>query len=112
MEGISFVTLEENRQREDMVEMFKLMTGKTKVDFREWFTLAPVRQGAGNTRGTEGYLNNEEPPRAIGEVRRNFFSQRCLRGWNSLPVKKATTVNSFKSAYDEFKTGLGQNRLN
>jgi hypothetical protein len=108
---LGLTTLEENRQRGDMVEMFKLMTGKTKVDFRDWFTLAPVRQGAGNTRATTGYLNVEEPPRASGEVRRNFFSQRCPRAWNTLPdvVKKATTVNSFKSAYDAFKTGPRQN---
>ena len=71
--------------------MFKMMTGKTKVDFREWFSLAPVRQGAGNTRGIKGYLNVEV--------------------WNSLPdsVKKASTVNSFKSAYDEHRNGLRQN---
>ena len=94
-----------------MVEMFKMMTGKTKVDFREWFSLAPVRQGAGNTRGITGYLNGEEPPRASGEVRKYFFSQRCPRVWNSLPdsVKKASTVNSFKSAYDEHRNGLRQN---
>ena len=109
---LGMTTLEENRQRGDMVEMFKLMTDKTKADFREWFSLAPVRDGAGNTRGTKGYLNVEEPPRAGGEVRKNFFSHRCPRVWNSLPdsVKKATTVNGFKSAYDEYKTGLRPNR--
>ena len=108
---LGLTTLEENRQRGDMVEMFKMMTGKTKVDFREWFSLAPVRQGAGNTRGITGYLNVEEPPRASGEVRKYFFSQRCPRVWNSLPdsVKKASTVNSFKSAYDEHRNGLRQN---
>ena len=68
---LGLTTLEENRERGDMVEMFKMMTGKTKVDFREWL-------------------------------------QRCPRFWNFLPdsVKKASTVNSFKSAYDEHRNGL------
>ena len=78
MARLGLTTLEENRQRGDMVEMFKIVTGKIKVDYSEWFTLAPVRQGAGNTRATTGYLNVEEPPRAGVEVRKNFFSHRCL----------------------------------
>ena len=96
-----------------MVEMFKIMRGKTKVDYRDWFTLAPVRQGAGNTRATTGYLNVEEPPRAGVEVRKNFFSHRCPRVWNSLPdsVKKASTINGFKAAYDEYKTEVRPTRL-
>ena len=48
-------TLEENHKRGDMGEMYK-------VDFKQWFNLAAVRQGAGNARGTKGYLNVEEPP--------------------------------------------------
>ena len=77
---LGLTTLEENRQRGDMVEMFKIVTGKTKVDYSNWFNFAPVRQGAGNTIATTGYLNVEEPPRAGGEVRKNFFSHRA---WNS-----------------------------
>ena len=80
MARLGLTTLEENRQRGDMVEMFNLMTGKTKVDFRDWLILAPVRPGAGNTRATTGYLYVEKPPRLGGEVRKNFFSHRA---WNS-----------------------------
>ena len=50
MARLGLTTLEENRQRGDMVEMFNLMTGKTKVDFRDWLISAPVRPGAGNHR--------------------------------------------------------------
>ena len=98
-------TLEENRIRGDMVEMYKLLTVKTNVDFRQFFTLATPRLGAGNTRGNTGYLNVEEPSFAKGDVRRFFFTQRCPRVWNALPdsVKKSATVNSFKAAYDNFK---------
>ena len=75
------------------------------MDFRQFFTLATPRLGAGNTRGNTGYLNVEEPSLAKGDVRRFFFTQRCPRVWNALPdsVKKSATVSSFKAAYDNFK---------
>ena len=76
---LGMTSLEENRKRGDMVEMYKLITGKTKVDYRQWFKLSPARQGAGNTRGSTGYLNVEEPCKSNGDVRKNFFSHRCPR---------------------------------
>ena len=105
LKELGLQTLEENRIRGDMVEMYKLLTVKTNVDFRQFFTLATPRLGAGNTRGNTGYLNVEEPPLARGDVRRFFFTQRCPRVWNALPdiVKKAGSVSSFKAAYDNFK---------
>ena len=96
-------TLEENRQRGDMVETYKMLTGKSNVDFNKFFKLTASRQGAGNTRGNSGYLNVEEPKAARLDIRRGFFTHRCPRIWNSLPdsVKMAETVTAFKIAYDE-----------
>ena len=54
---LGLTTLESNRIRGDMIEMFKLMTGKTKIDYQQFFRLAPARDGAVNTRGNSGYLN-------------------------------------------------------
>ena len=101
---LGLTTLEENRKRGDMVEMFKLLTGLSKLDYRLFFQLAPVRYGAGNTRGNSGYLNVVEPTVARTDLRRFFFSHRCPRLWNSLPdsVKQAGSVNSFKAAYDDY----------
>ena len=95
-------TLEESRIRGDMIEMYKIMTGKSKCDASQFFRLMPARDGASNTRGSSGYLNVEEPALSNTDVRRHFFSQRCPRVWNSLPdeVKQVGTVNSFKIAYD------------
>ena len=103
LKTVGLVTLEANRIRGDMIEMFKMMTGKGKVDFRKFFQLAPTREGALNTRGNTGYLNVAEPPQCKDSVRRNFFSHRCPRIWNALPdsVKRAGTVSSFKAAYDD-----------
>ena len=104
---LGLLTLEENRDRGDMIEMFKLMTGKSRIDFRKFFQLSSVRVGAGNTRGNSGYLNVEEPPLAKTDIRRHFFSSRCPRLWNSLPdyVKQAGTVHTFKAAYDDYVWG-------
>ena len=98
-------TLEESRERGDMIEMYKIMTGKSKIEAGLFFSPAPVRSGALNTRGNSGFLNVAEPTTAKSIIRRNFFSQRCPRIWNSLPnkVKQVDTVNGFKSAYDAYK---------
>ena len=81
---LGLTSLEENRDRGDMIEMYKMMTGKGKVDFRNWFQLATSREGAGNTMGSTGYLNVMVSPQSNSGVRRNLFSLRCPRIWNSL----------------------------
>ena len=108
LDQLGLTSLEENRERGDMVEMYKLMTGKTRSDFRQFFMLAPQRHGAGNTRGNSGYLNVVEPSFAKSEIRRNSFSHRCPKVWNSLPdaMKNSGTVNGFKSAYDELRAAV------
>ena len=70
-----------------------------------FFSPSPVSFGALNTRGNSGYLNVAEPAAAKTNIRRNFFSQRCPRIWNSLPneVKQVESVNGLKSAYDAYK---------
>ena len=39
-------TLEERRKRGDLIQMFRIMTGKDKVDLATWFTPAEAREGA------------------------------------------------------------------
>ena len=82
--------------------MYRIMTGKDRVDPSLWFTRLTSRSGAAETRQNTGFLNVEKPPRSTQEVRRNQFSQRVVDDWNLLPdwVKKAATVNSFKNSLD------------
>ena len=88
-----------------MIEMYKIMTGKSKMEADLCFTPVPVRSGALNTRRNSGFLNVAEPAAAKSNILKNFFSQRCPRIWNSLPndVKQVDSVNGFKSAYDANK---------
>ena len=40
---LGLATQEENRVRGDMIEMYKMMTNKNKLDYREWFKLDVTR---------------------------------------------------------------------
>ena len=102
LERLGLYTLEVNRERGDMIEVFKIITGKSKEDYQTWFELAPVREGALNTRVSTGYLQLVEPKLKNLDIRRNFFTNRCPSMWNNLPdhIKMSTTVDTFKAAYD------------
>jgi len=90
---IGITSLEERRVRGD-----KLLTGKEKIDYTQFFnfTNAPY-----SLRGHEKKLAND---RSRLDIRKHFFSQRVVNGWNGLPadVIDLTSVNSFKNAYDRY----------
>ena len=81
------------------------MTGKDDVSHSTWFQTLSDRVGGPSTRAATGYLNVEPPVPGNSEVRRNFFSQRVVAAWSSLPdnIKKSETVNSFKNSLADFK---------
>lgn len=89
-------TLDERRTRGDLIEVFKLMKGFSKVDYSKFFTLAANK----NTRGHDLKLKKN---RSKLDIRKYFFSQRVVDKWNRLPqsVVDATSVNSFKNRYDK-----------
>ena len=99
-------TLEERRKRGDLIQMYRIMTGKDKVDLSTWFTPAEAREGALSTRLVTGCLNVEKM-RGKKEVRNNFWSVRVIDTWNSLPnsVKTSPDVNTFKNSIDNLKNG-------
>ena len=51
LRALGLSTLEENRQRGDIVEMYKMTTGKSNDDFNKCFKLSHFRHGAGTTQG-------------------------------------------------------------
>ena len=104
---LGMVTLETRRQRGDMIQTYKIMSGTDQVKPETWFNLGSVveREGAAQTRGVTGHLNIQERW-ANTEVRRNFFSVRVIKPWNNLPedLKKASTVDNFKNGFDEWSS--------
>ena len=102
---LDMVTLVERRKRGDLVQMYKIMSGKDKVDYKRWFELAQDREGAASTRSISGSMNVVRNEGRL-EVRKNFWSVRVCDPWNSLPdmIKEQPTTDSFKNSLDNFIT--------
>ena len=99
----NMTTLETRRHRGDLIQMFRIMSGKDDVSPDTWFQTMTVNRGDGvGTRQATG-LYNVLPKQGRSEIREHFFSQRVVAPWNSLPnwVKQSTTVNMFKNRLDE-----------
>ena len=97
-------SLIDRRKRGDLIQMFKVCSGKLNVKPEIWFTMCDQRNGATTTRNQGGHLNVELPT-WNGEIRRNFWSVRVCEDWNSLPnsVKQAETEDCFKNRLDELR---------
>ena len=102
-------TLEKRRERGDLIQMYRIMTGKDDVHFSTWFQRMSDREGGANTRAAAGYLNVLPPANYDNSTRRNFFSQRVVDSWNNLPdsVKQALSVNQFKNCLDDHLQAWG-----
>jgi hypothetical protein len=88
-------TLKYRRLRGDMIEVFKILTGKYDLD------LSPTLKLSTNfrTRGNSLKLSVE---RASYNLRKYSFPVRVVTIWNSLPefIIKSDSVNSFKNSFD------------
>jgi hypothetical protein len=84
------------RQRGDLIETFKLLTGVEKVPHEKFFQPAVVS----STRGHSQKLYRSQSKLM---VRYNFFSQRVVSQWNQLPsqVVGAKSVSQFKDNLDQ-----------
>ena len=89
-------TLEDRRDRGDMIEVFKLIKGVTKMDSTKLINISS------NTR-TRGHACKLLKNRPRLDIRKNYFSHRVVNKWNALPahVIEADSVNSFKNRYDK-----------
>ena len=100
---VNLTTLEERRERGDMIQAFRIVQGLDNVEMGTWFQLANQREreGAVTTRLNSDTTRLVEMESRY-ENRRNFFSQRVPSKWNRLPesTRQQTTVLSFKAAYD------------
>jgi hypothetical protein len=77
---LGIVTLEERRHQMDMLQTYKILSGKEKVDPSSWFTMASDSERV--TRQSADPLNiRPATPRL--DIRRYFYSQRVVDSWNS-----------------------------
>jgi len=76
-EGPGNLSLQQCRHREDLIETYKIMTGKEHVDsqlFSRWLQKY--------TTSMKVYV-----PRCAKTIRKTFFSVRVCNSWNSLPQR-------------------------
>ena len=106
---LNLPSLKQRRVRGDLIETFKLIHGIENVDSSKFFTRAAgmhshaTRQSTVITDGqSAASLDLVRKPYKL-ELRGNFFSQRVINPWNSLPwsVKQSHSVNEFKNNYDK-----------
>jgi hypothetical protein len=90
-------TLKFRRIRGDMIEVYKILTGK--YDSMVAPNLALV--GSTYTRGNDYKLQNV---RTHYDLRKHFFTNRVTNIWNSLPnnIVKVDSINQFKNRLDKF----------
>ena len=90
-------TMRDRFARGDLIETYKLLTGKLNVDYEQFFTLDT------NVR-TRGHGLKLKKRRSVLLSRSKFFSNRVVNKWNSLPdhVVEASTINAFKNRLDEY----------
>ena len=73
LKELNLWTLEERRNRADLIELFKIYKGFTTVHFESLFTLDRT-----NNKGTRGHLAKLSKPRCQKDVRKYFFLHRVI----------------------------------
>ena len=103
-------TLEERRERGDMIQVWKTLHGQVDVDPTTLFTMANVNSSQ-RTRYSSYHLNVAKP-RHKSNVRKNFFGVRVCDGWNDLPnsVRESSSLNNFKNNYDNWVAAIKSNK--
>jgi len=92
-------TLEERRNRSDLIEMYKLLHGLTTISYDKFFELATDKR-------TRGHSLTLIKHRFATVVRQHFFSERVINRWNALDddTVTASSLNNFKARLNKFRS--------
>jgi len=88
--------LKQRRLRGDLIQAYKILTGKERVNSDIFFKRATTSNLRGNSMKLFKFRS-----RLVS--RQNFFSQRVVNYWNALPdcVVEAKSTNAFKNQLDK-----------
>ena len=91
-------TLEERRNRNDLIEVYRMTHGHSSVQMSAFFEIPSDK----TTRGHNYTIYKKMTQR---EVRSHFFSNRVVNRWNRLDreVVNAASVQAFKSGLDRIR---------
>ena len=109
LKELGLMSLEGRRERADLIETFKILRGIDNVNFRTWFTKVEIDAEGVQTRSATRQLNLVHK-NARTDVRKNFFSNRVVNKWNSLPanIKDSKNASVFKERYDKYLNSVDQ----
>ena len=95
LEALGLPRLVDRRIRGDMIETYKIMTGKDKLEKRRLFQMATLR---GRSHSKKLYRKYSRL-----NVRKYWFSQRVVAKWNKLSLEEVTAdkTSCFKARYDK-----------
>ena len=98
---LNLTSLEDRRQRGDLIETYKIISGKENVKCNKFFKM-PDSSLSSITRVNSQNLYKPRLNKGI-LLRSNFFSIRVVNSCNKLPeeVISAKTVNTFKNRLDK-----------
>jgi len=105
LKELGIVSLEERRHQMDMLQTYKILSGKERVNPSCWFTMASDSERV--TRQSADPLNiRPGTPRL--DIRRYFYSQRVVDSWNIVPhaIKNSVSVSAFKNAYKRHRESM------
>ena len=91
---LGLMSLEQRRERGDLIEVFKILKGLTRIDPAKFWEVRDARNGARLVK--ELAINGRKQ-------RQSFFSYRIIQKWNLLPIelKTAPSLACFKTRLDE-----------
>ena len=102
LKEVKMTSLEERRQRGDIIQTWKILNGKDQVQENHWFQRYTENQGP-ETRLSSNSVNLRHKPFRT-DVRRHSYGVRVPKIWNDIPmeVRSEVKINQLKNKYDEF----------
>ena len=99
LQTLNLPSLRHRRIRGDMIYLYRIMHNNLNIDSTQFFTLS-------TSTATRGHNYKLYKSHAKCQSRINFFANRTVNLWNSLPenIVNADSVNSFKNALDSYFT--------
>ena len=94
LKAVNLPTLAFRRLRGDMIQVYKYLKGKYDVDTTQLFSVD--QREFHNTRGH--HLKSIKSGSRLN-IRKNFFTERCISTWNSLPETEIFWLKSFSFVF-------------
>ena len=98
LKALGIWTLEERRNRADLIEVYKIFSGSTNLKPEDLFEL-------NSTQKTRGHTRKIYKKRCNLDLRKYFFSERVINFWNELSQDciDASSINVFKNKLSELR---------